>query len=167
MIIVTAYILYGCLVVLNIIKLARQFLTSRMFSFSNIGELNFMETFKCLICFLASFAIFLLTIYFYTINRTRCPLTFPNYQFRFCECDLLERDFHKFLNIPEYELNRFCVNHLDNSDILYVDSAIKFSQYMQTRNDDKGKVQIFGHSSLFEEAFEIFTNKLYSLGHSM
>ena len=126
--------------VLNIVKVARQFLTSRMFSPSNIGQLNFIETSKCLICFVASFATFLLTFYFYTINRARCPLTFPNYQFRFCECDLLERDFHKLLNIPEYELNRFCANHLDNPDILYVDSAIQFSNYMKTRNNDTGTV---------------------------
>ena len=124
--------------ILNIAKLGREFLTLRMFSFSNIGQLNFMETFKCLICFVISSTIFLLTFYFYTINRARCPLTFPKYQFRFCECDLLERDFHKFLNIPEYELNRLCVNHLDNPDILYVDSVIQFSNYMKTRNNDKG-----------------------------
>ena len=119
------------------IKLARKFLPSRMFSFSNIGQLKFMDTFKCLICFLASFAIFLLTIYFYTANSAQCPLTFPKYQFRFCECDLLERDFHKFLNIHDYELNRLCVNHLNNPDALYVDSQIQFSKYMQTTNNDK------------------------------
>ena len=67
-----------------------------------------------------------------------CPLTFPKYQFRFCECDLLERDFHKFFSIPKYELNRLCVEHLNNPDILYVDSAIQFSNYMKTRNNDKG-----------------------------
>ena len=67
-----------------------------------------------------------------------CPLTFPEYQFRFCECDLLERDFHKFFSIPKYELNRLCVEHLNNPDILYVDSAIQFSNYMKTRNNDKG-----------------------------
>ena len=125
--------------VLNIIKLARVFLNSRRFSFPLIRQLDFFEHFKFLICFTASFAIFLLTFYFYTRNIARCPLTFPNYQYRFCECDLLERDFHKFLNIPEYELNRLCVDHLDNPDILYVDTVIQFSNYMQTRNSDKGK----------------------------
>ena len=158
--------------VLNIIKLARQYLTSRMFSFSNIGQLNFMETFKCIICLLVSFAIFLLIFYFYTENRARCPLTFPKYQFRFCECDLLERDFHKFY-IPEYELNRFCVNHLDNPDILYVDSAIQFSNYMQTKNNDKGDTKCYKMACFLRNDFWRF--KLYhpvnrlrsflSLGH--
>ena len=129
--------------VLNIIKLARQYLAiRRMFSFSNIGQLNFIETSKCLLCFVASFATFLLTFYFYTANRARCPLTFPNYQFRFCECDLIERDFHKFLNIPEYALNRLCVSRYDN-DYVYVDSSVQFSKNMQSRISDKGKVQIF------------------------
>ena len=50
----------------------------------------------------------------------------------------MERDFHKFLNIPDYELNRLCVNHLDNPDALYVDSHVQFSKYMQTTNNDKG-----------------------------
>ena len=126
--------------VLNILKLAREFLSSRMFSSRIIGHLNFLEHFKYLICFVASFAIFLLTFYFYSRNRAQCPLTFPKYQFRFCECDLLERDFHQFFNIPEYELNKRCVNHLDNPDILYVDSAIQFSKYMKTRNNDTGTV---------------------------
>ena len=125
--------------VLNIVKLARQFLTSRMFSFSNIGQLNFMETSKCLICFLVSFATFLPTFYFYTINRARCPLTFPKYQIRFCECDLLERDFHKSLIISEYELNRLCVSRYDN-DYVYVDSAVQFAKNMQSRNNDKGEM---------------------------
>ena len=126
--------------VLNIIKLARELWTSRRFSSPVFGQLSFLELLIFLICFASSFAIFLLTFYFYTANRARCPLTFPNYQYRFCECDLLERDFHKFLNIPEYELNRLCVDHLDNPDTLYVDTVVQFSKYMQTRNSDKGKV---------------------------
>ena len=126
--------------ILNIAKLGREFLTLRMFSFSNIGQLNFMETFKCLICFVISSTIFLLTFYFYTINRARCPLTFPKYQFRFCECDLLERDFHKSLNISEYELNRLCVFRYDN-DYVYVDSAVQFSKNMQSINNHKSKIR--------------------------
>ena len=122
------------------IKLAREFLSSIRFSYRIIGHKNFLEHFKFLICFVASFAIFLLTFYFYTTNRAQCPLTFPKYQFRFCECDLLERDFHQFFNIPEYELNKLCVNHLDNPDILYVDTEIQFSNYMQSRNNDKGMI---------------------------
>ena len=146
MYLVAAYILYGFLVVLNIIKLGRELWSSRKFSFPLIGQMDFLEHFKFLICFLASFAIFSLTFYFYTINRARCPLTFPKYQYRFCECDLLERDFHKFYNIPEYELNRLCVSRYNNTDTQphdydydYMDSAILFSDYMQTRNTDKGK----------------------------
>ena len=140
---VTAYIFYGCLVILNIIKLSRELWTSRKFSFPKIRQLYFRETFKLLICFIASFAIFLMTFYFYIINRAQCPLTFPKYQFRFCECDLLERDFHKFFYIPEYELNRLCVSRYNNTDMqhydyLYVDSEILFSDYMQTKNNDKG-----------------------------
>ena len=135
---VTAYILYGCLAVLNIIKVAREVLTSKRFSYPNTGHLNFLELFKFLTCLVPGFAIMLLTFYFYTRNWAQCPLSFPKYQFRFCECDLLERDFHKFFDISEYELNRFCVIHRDNPDILYVDSAVKFSHYMQTKDNDEG-----------------------------
>ena len=153
---IIAYIFYGCLVVLNIIKLARVFLNSRRFSFPLIRQLDFFEHFKFLICFTASFAIFLLTFYFYTRNIARCPLTFPNYQYRFCECDLLERDFHKFLNIPEYELNRLCVDHLDNPDILYVDTVIQFSKYMQTRNTDKGKGMGYNRDQNFHKNVQVY-----------
>ena len=140
----TAYILYGCLVVLNTIKLARDFLTSRRLSFK-IGFLDFWELFKFLICFVSSFTTMFLSFYFYTRNRSHCPLTFPRYQFRFCECDLLERDFHKFFDIPDYELNRLCVSRYD-TDILYVNSTIQFSNYMQTGNNDKGTVTCMGLS---------------------
>ena len=143
---ITAYILYGCLVVLNAIKLARDLLTSRRLSFK-IRLLDFWELFKFLICFVSSFTTMFLTFYFYTRNRSHCPLTFPRYQFRFCECDLLERDFHKFFNIPEYELNRLCVSRYEDllkfNDVLYVDSSVQFSNYMQTTNHKKGNGNAF------------------------
>ena len=123
--------LFGCLIVLNIIKI---------FKFSNVnrGQINFMEVFKFLVCFAASFMIMLSTFYFYTINKAQCPITFPKYQFKFCECDFLEKDFHKFFNIPEYDLNNLCITRYDNN-ILYVDSPVQFSNYMKIRHDDKGK----------------------------
>ena len=121
--------------VLNIVKLVRDFFTSRN---KKNEQLNFLELFIFFVCFVPSFMTILLTFYMYTANRVQCPVTFPKYQFRFCECDLLERDFHKFLYIPEYELNRLCVSRYDN-DVLYVDSAIQFSNYMQTRNNHKGR----------------------------
>ena len=96
-----------------------------------------------------------LTFYFYTRNRSHCPLTFPRYQFRFCECDLLERDFHKFFNIPEYELNRLCVSRYD-TDILYVNSTIQFSNYMQTGNNDKGTGTCMGLSINSGHFFRFF-----------
>ena len=129
--------------ILNIIKLARELWTSIRFSFPIIGHLDFLEHFKFLTCFVSSFTIFLSTFYFYTINKLQCPLTFPKYQFRFCECDLLERDFHNFFYISEFELNRLCVSRYNDTDIqhydyLYVDSEIMFSDYMQTKSNDKG-----------------------------
>ena len=123
--------LFGCLIVLNIIKI---------FEYSNVnrGQINFMEVFKFLVCFAASFMIMLSTFYFYTINKAQCPITFPKYQLRFCECDFLKKDFHKFFDIPEYDLNNLCITRYDNN-ILYVDSPVQFSNYMKIRNDDKGK----------------------------
>ena len=123
--------LFGCLIVLNIIKISR-------ISNMNPGQINFMEVFKFLVCFAASFMIMLSTFYFYTINKAQCPITFPRYQLRFCECDFLKKDFHKFFDIPEYDLNNLCITRYDNN-ILYVDSPVQFSNYMKIRNDDKGK----------------------------
>ena len=97
-----------------------------------------MEVLKFLVCFMASFMIMLVTVYFYARNRIQCPLTFHKYQFRFCECDLLEKEFHKFFDIPEYDLNNLCKSRYDN-DIHYVDSPVQFSSNMQIRNNDKGK----------------------------
>ena len=82
--------------------------------------------------------IMLLTFYFYNRNRIQCPLTFYKYQFRFCECDLLEKEFHEFFDIPEYDLNNLCKSRYEN-DILYVDSPVHFSSNMQIINNDKGK----------------------------
>ena len=123
--------LFGCLIVLNIIKISR-------ISNMNRGQINFTEVFKFLVCFAASFMIMLSTFYFYTINKAQCPITFPRYQLRFCECDFLKKDFHKFFDIPEYDLNNLCITRYDNN-ILYVDSPVQFSNYMKIRNDDKGK----------------------------
>ena len=127
-----AYLLFGCLIVLNIIRIFQHSYIM------NRGQINFMEVFKFLVCFAASFMIMLSTFYFYTTNKAQCPITFPKYQFKFCECDFLEKDFHKFFNIPEYDLNNLCITRYDNN-ILYVDSPVQFSSYMKIRHDDKGK----------------------------
>ena len=82
--------------------------------------------------------IMLLTFYFYTLNLAQCPLTFHKYQLTFCECDLLAREFHKFFDIPDYDLNNLCITRYENN-ILYVDSPVQFSNHMQIRNNDKGK----------------------------
>ena len=142
-----AYILFGCLVVINIIKLGKEFVTSRRrFLSRKFGQLHFLELFKFLVCFVASFMAMLFIFYIYIRNRAQCPLTFHKYQFRFCECDLLERKFHK-IYIPEYELNRLCVSRYEDllkfNDVLYVDSSVQFSNYMQTTNHKKGNGNAF------------------------
>ena len=127
--------LFGCLIVLNIIKIIPKMFKNYK---TRYGHLQFWEIFKFLVCFMASFMIMLLTFYFYTLNLAQCPLTFHKYQLTFCECDLLAREFHKFFDIPDYDLNNLCITRYENN-ILYVDSPVQFSNHMQIRNNDKGK----------------------------
>ena len=134
--ILKAYILLGLIVAANIIKLSMAMLginkiyqTSKIKPSQTHGEMSFWEWFKFFACFVPSFMAMLFTFYLYTANKVQCPMTFYKYQSRFCECDLLERQFHKEQETSEYDLNMLC-NTRYGTDAIYVETSVLFSKYL-------------------------------------
>lgn len=134
-----AYILLGLIVAANILKLAMAILGNKIYQTSKIkpsqtnGEMSFWEWSKFFVCFVPSFMAMLFTFYLYTENKVQCPMTFYKYQSRFCECDLLERQFHKEQETSEYDLNMLC-NTRYGTDAIYVETSVLFSKYLPSRS---------------------------------
>ena len=112
-------------------------------SISTTNNMNFWEIFKFFSCFIPAFATMSLVLSLYYTNQVHCPNTFPQYQWGFCECDLLELPHHKLHRTPEYELNTLC-NSRYGTDTQYVDTAVLFSQYLPRHNQSSHKGEATG-----------------------
>ena len=95
--------------------------------------MSFWEIFNFFFCFIPAFAMMTLVLSLYYTNQVHCPNTFPQYQWRLCECDLLELPHHTLHRTPEYELNTLC-NSRYGTDAQYVDTTVLFSQYLPRHN---------------------------------
>ena len=94
----------------------------------------FLQWIKFFVCFLPSMILMMLTLYLHNQNQVQCPRTFFKYQLSFCECDLIEREFHKEQRTPEWELNELCNTRYATESVLYLDTNILFSVNLPSNN---------------------------------
>ena len=105
--------------------------------------MSFWEIFNIFFCFIPAFATMTLVLSLYYTNQAHCPNTFPQYQWRWCECDLLELPHHRLHRTPEYELNTLC-NSRYGTDAQYVESTVLFSQYLPRHNQSSHESKATG-----------------------
>ena len=139
-----ALILYGIIVALSFLKLGtnivQRFWKSKSWTNLTSRSMDFWELLKFHLCFIPSTMALALVLYFYNVNYIQCPTTFYKYQFKYCECELVERNYHIQDQPSELELNSFCNDRYDTENIFYLNTSILFSQYLpKTYNvDQKG-----------------------------
>ena len=96
--------------------------------------MQFLEWIQFFVCFLPSMILMMLTLYLHNQNQVQCPRTFFKYQLSFCECDLIEREFHKEQRTPEWELNELCNTRYATESVLYLDTNVLFSVNLPSNN---------------------------------
>ena len=140
----SALILLGGIIALNILKLGYDLLkVSSVFPWKSKSSqiqhsvkrrMQFLEWIQFFVCFLPSMILMMLTLYLHNQNQVQCPRTFFKYQLSFCECDLIEREFHKEQRTPEWELNELCNTRYATESVLYLDTNILFSVNLPSNN---------------------------------
>ena len=129
-----ALILYGIIVALSFLKLGtnivQRFWKSKSWTNHTSRTMDFCELLKFYSCFIPSTMALALVLYFYNVNYIQCPTTFYKYQFKYCECDLVERNYHIQDQPSEFELNNFCNERYNTENIFYLNTTILFSQYL-------------------------------------
>ena len=137
--------LYGIIVFLDILRLVAMYIQRIWKSKTNANpesrHMNFWELLKFNLCFIPSMMVLALVLYFYNVNYIQCPTTFYKYQFNYCECDLVERDYS---NQPsEFQLNSFCNDRYHTENIFYLSTSILFSRYLPRYNSDQTGIKMF------------------------
>ena len=137
----TAIFLYGIIVALNFLKLAVNFV-QRLWKSKSSRLMDFWELLKFHLCFIPSTMTMALVLYFFNVNYIQCPTTFHQYQFQYCECDLVERNYIIQYQPSDFQLNKLCNDRYHTENIFYLSTSILFSQNLpRTYNPEQKGIE--------------------------